>query len=156
MNVQRPRTWLARVVLGTLLGAVVASLALLGYDPSGRPAGASFQPQPTSVAFVPLYPEPSAQAQRLGGEDVFATNMAELYAAPTVEVIDTDAPSPPAPADDQTLAQDESCSFPCVPEVSKEPVVENAEAPNEPVSEDGEAPEEPSDVESSQDIPETD
>lgn len=143
------------MVLGTLLGTVVAALALVGYDPSGRPAGASFQPQPTSVAFVPLYPEPPAQAQRLGGGDAFAANMAALYAEPTVEVVDTDAPPPPPPTEEQLLAQDESCSFPCVPEIPAD-TAPDPKAAEEPVSEDGEAPEVPSDVESSEDIPETD
>lgn len=121
---QRPRSWGARITWGTALGALVALLAVLGYDATPPNAGASFQPEPTSIAFVPLHPTPAppaaaraslAPAVRAGAA------FAALDAPEAVDAVEVDAAA--------VLAARDACAFPCVPQGA--PVDEEADVATE-------------------------
>lgn len=119
MEHQRPRSWPARLGIAAFCGVLVAAVSLVGYEPNPRDAGASQQPAPTSIAFVPMHPEPVAQPQALqAGRMLAVPESAELHGSSARMIAPAGEPEPAT----SSLPDAEACSFPCFnPEAEETP-----------------------------------
>lgn len=125
MDHQRPRTWTARLGIAALCGLLVALVSLVGYEPNPRNAGAAIQPAPTSIAFVPMHPEPAQVRALQAGRMLSLPEPAELRAPA----------GGPEPAG-ELLPDADACSFPCFdPEAAPEPPAKDEPAEEEPAEE---------------------
>lgn len=106
MEHHRSRTGAARVGVAALCGLLVVAVSLLGYDPKPQDAGAAIQPAPTSIAFVPLHPEPAPVVQ---ARALQAGRMMAMPGGPSEMVAPAGGPEPAA----ALLPGADACSFPC-------------------------------------------